>query len=209
MLKDREDQAQFTDKIALLWNLLRLGTGKAGALLNLIQGATNENVAYLVDTGRKSLVVSGWQIKCISCLAKTDLKIKTEMLFQPKVNLSLNEKLEFTCQLVNISCSLCKVNIYVRNTTQHDITIPGRTIIGSIQKITVCNSVCSEEHQVNLVVIESTRTSPNTTTEKPQSHLQDKRWGPPVNIYHLGDDQQALVKQIFREDSGSLHLPDI
>lgn len=54
--------------------------------------------------------------------------MKTEMLFEPEENLSL-DGLELTCQLISVSCSSRKVNIYVRNTTQHDITVPTKVCV--------------------------------------------------------------------------------
>merc|ERR1712035_111064 len=109
MLINREDQAQPSESIALLRNSLKLGSGKAEALLNVIQGTTNENVTYLVRTGRTPVVVPGGQIKCITCPVKTDLKVKTEMLFEPEENLSLDEGLKITCQLIDVPCSSRKV----------------------------------------------------------------------------------------------------
>lgn len=80
IMRDREDQVQPSDRLTLLRNSLRLGTGRAEALLNLIQGTTNEDAACTVKTGRTSVVVSGGEIKCISCHVKTDLKANTEVL---------------------------------------------------------------------------------------------------------------------------------
>lgn len=113
-MRDKKIQVQPSEKVALLRQSLRLGSGKAKALLNLIQGATNDNVTYPVRTGRTPIVVPGGQVKYISCPVKTDLKVKAEMFFEPEENLSLEEGLEITCQLVNISCSLRKVTIYVK-----------------------------------------------------------------------------------------------
>lgn len=97
----------------------------------------------------------GGQTKCITCLCRTDLKVKSEMLFEPEVDLSLDEGLTINCQLLNVSCPTCKVNIFIRNTTQHDITMPGRSVIGSIQRITDSYLVQPEEQQINSVVVET------------------------------------------------------
>lgn len=202
IMRDREDQVQPSDRLTLLRNSLRLGTGKAEALLNLIQGTTNEDDAYTVKTGRTSVVVSGGETKCISCSVKTDLKANTEVLFDPVENLSLDEKLKITCQLVNLSRS-SRVNIYVRNTTHHDISIPARTVIGSIQRITDCFLVYPQEHPVNAVDAENSHTSPKSTHERFQSESQDQVWDPPVNLDHLSRQQQAMVKQILREESST------
>lgn len=161
LMREREDQGQPSERVVLLRNSLRLGSGKAEALLNLIQGVTSENATYAVKTGRTAVVVPGGQIQCIGCSVNTGLKVKTEMLFEPEENLSLDEGLNISCQLVNISCSSKKVNIYVRNTTGHDITMPGKTVIGSLQRITDCYPIGPEEHQVNSVAVGNSQTSPH------------------------------------------------
>ena len=150
-------------------------------------------------------------MKCITCPVKTDLKVRTEMLFEPEEDLSLDEGLKITCQLINVSCSSRKVNIYVRNTTQHDITMPSKTVIGSIQRITDCYPVQPEEHQVNSVVAETSQTPPCSATELSQGDPHDKLFDPPVNVDHLTSEQQAVVKQMLREESGAFarHKDDI
>ncbi len=125
------------------------------------------------------------------------------MLFEPEENLSLEEGLKVTCQLINVSCSTHKVNIYVRNTFHHDITVPGKTVIGGIQRITHCYPVYSEEHQVNSVVVENSQTTSNLTTEKSHCDPRNKVWDPPVNLNHLTSEQQTVVKQMLREESGA------
>lgn len=203
LMREREDQGQPSERVVLLRNSLRLGSGKAEALLNLIQGVTSENATYAVKTGRTAVVVPGGQIQCISCSVNTGLKVKTEMLFEPEENLSLDEGLNISCQLVNISCSSKKVNIYVRNTTGHDITMPGKTVIGSLQRITDCYPIGPEEHQVNSVAVGNSQTSPHSEIGVSQTAQEDEMWDPPVNLDHLTSEQQALVKQVLREESGA------
>lgn len=62
IMRDREDQVQLNESVTLLRNSLRLGIGKAYVLLNLVQGATNENVTYPNRTRRTAVVVPGGQI---------------------------------------------------------------------------------------------------------------------------------------------------
>lgn len=193
-MRDRQDQVHSIDRVTLLRNSLRLGSGKAETLLNLIQSAANKDLSYVVKTGRTSVGVPGGQIKCISCPVKTDLKANTEVLFDPVESLSLDENLKITCQLVNLSRSLRKVNIYVRNTSNHDIKIPARTVIGSIQRITDCFSVYPEEHQINAMAAGN-----RPTTETSEDESQDQPWDPPVNLDHLSCEQQAML----REESGT------
>lgn len=50
-MRDRENQVQPSEIAALFRNSLRLGSGKAEVLLNLIQEATNDNVNCTVKSG--------------------------------------------------------------------------------------------------------------------------------------------------------------
>lgn len=104
---------------ALLRNSLTLWSGKAEVLQNLMQGATNENVIYLVKTENTSVVVPGGQIKCINSTVKTDPQEENHLL---------DYGFKMTCQLVKMYCSSRKANIYVRNTMHPDITIPAKTL---------------------------------------------------------------------------------
>ncbi len=133
------------------------------------------------------------------------------MLFESEENLSLDEGLKITCQLINVSCSLRKVNIYVRNTLRHDITMPSKTVIGSIQRITDCYPVHPEEHMVNSVVAESSQTPSCSTKGSSQGDPQEKHFDPPVNLDHLTIEQQVVVKQMLREESGAFarHNDDV
>lgn len=133
------------------------------------------------------------------------------MLFEPEENLSLDEGLKLNCQLISISCTSRKVNVYVRNSTQHDITLPSKTVIGSIQRITDCYQVHPEEHQVNAVVVENSQTPPCSTREMSQGDPQDNLFDPPVSVDHLTSEHQMVVKQMLREESGAFakHKDDV
>lgn len=188
----RQNPTQSSDRVALLRSSLKVGSGKAVALLHLIQAATTESNMYPVWTGRTATVVPHGQIHCISCPIRINQRIMTEMLFELDANLALDERVTFDCQLLNISYSSRKAKIYVRNTTQHDIVLPAKTLVGSIQKITHCYPVDIEQSQVSSVVTENSQPPPN---------LPDKNWDPPVTLDHLTIEQQAAVKEMLREES--------
>lgn len=79
MLINTENQVQPSESTALLRNSLKLASGKAETLLNLIQEATNQNATFPFRTRSMSVVIPGGQIKCITCPVKTDLKVKTAL----------------------------------------------------------------------------------------------------------------------------------
>lgn len=77
----KRDPTESGDRVALIRSSLKVGAGKAEALLNLIHTGTSETVTYPVRTGRTAVIVASGQIHCISCPIKTDLRVKTENLF--------------------------------------------------------------------------------------------------------------------------------
>lgn len=89
--------------------------------------------------------------------------------------------------------------------------MPSITVLGSIKRKTDCYLVYPEEHQVNSIVVENPQTTPCSTREMSQGDPQDKLFDPPVNVDHLTGEQQAVVKQMMREESGAFarHKEDV
>ena len=88
------------------------------------------------------------------------------------------------------------VEIHVGNTTQHDVIIASRTVLGSIQPI----DRIVETDQINSVVNEAGTLSPNNENDGASSATL---WHPPVAISHLGEKEQAVVKQLLYEESNA------
>lgn len=151
----KQDSTESSGRVALLRSSLKVGAGKAEALLNLIHTGTSETVTYPVRTGRTTVIVPSGQIHCISCLIKTALRLKTEMLFEPDENLSLNEGLKFNCQLLSVAGTSRKAKIYVTNTTQRYIVLPAKTFLGSIERVTHSYPVNLDQTQVSSVLAEN------------------------------------------------------
>uniref|UniRef100_A0A669DWJ2 ribonuclease H n=1 Tax=Oreochromis niloticus TaxID=8128 RepID=A0A669DWJ2_ORENI len=190
----KKDTTQSSESLFLLRNSLRVGSSKAEALLNLIHTASSEIVTYPVRSGRKAIVVPSGQMYGVSCYIKTDLKVKSEMLFEPDENLSLDEGLKSNCQLLSVSGSTHKVNIYVTNVTKHDIVLPPKTLLGNIERVTHSYPVNLKEAQIGLVVEKDNQNSPS---------LPEEPWEPPVNLGHLNAEQQAAVMEMLRDESGA------
>lgn len=72
----KQNPTQSSDSVSLLRSSLKVGAGKAEALLNLIHTVTSETATYPVKTGRTAVVVPSGQMHCISCPIKTDQKVR-------------------------------------------------------------------------------------------------------------------------------------
>ncbi|XP_070410184.1 uncharacterized protein [Nothobranchius furzeri] len=188
----KRDTTQSSESVSLLRNSLRVGSGKAGALLNLIHTSSSETVTYPIRSGRTAIVVPSGQMHGISCSIKTDSKVQSEMLFEPDGNLSLDEGLKFNSQLLLVSGKTRKAKIYVTNVTKHDIVLPAKTLIGNIERVTHTFPINLKKAQLGSVGEEDNSPS-----------LPEEPWSPPVSLSHLNTEQQAAVMEMLKEESGA------
>lgn len=179
----KQNPTQHTDQVLLLGNSLKVGSGKAEALLNLIHTAASETATYRVRSEHKAVVVPSGQMHCVRCPFRTYVKVRTEMLFEPDENLALDGGLKFNCQLLNVSSTTCKAKIYVTNTTKHDIVLAGKTCIGTMERMVNCYPVNLDQCRIGLVIAENSQNSLCSP---------EKLWEPPVDLGHLTSEQQLL-----------------
>ena len=123
------------------------------------------------------------------------------MLFQPDPNPQWPDGLEFFDTLVRVKeGTLPVITIEVSNPTEHDIVLPGRTLIGTIQTImTVLPPQISEKAATPATV--------SHTSVKPTAHASEQ-WDPPVDLSHLGEDQRQVAQQMLREECQSFSRSD-
>ncbi|KAI5608507.1 hypothetical protein C0J50_6646 [Silurus asotus] len=115
----------------------------------------------------------------------------TIALFKPDVDNVQLQQLDMGEGLLEIQSSY--VSVPVRNHSTCDITLPRNSILGYVHPIeTVLESDMSNEtktsgkvHGASVAAVEE-----NTTP-----------WHPPVDLSHLNEDQQAVVKQMLHEES--------
>lgn len=89
----------------------------------------------------------------------------------------------------------------VYNHTKHDITLPNRTELDSIQHITkVIDMGKLESEQGEKPSVQAIRVEVNVTTSTlPPADL----WQPPVNLSHHKPNQQQLEEEMLHEESGA------
>lgn len=201
---DSDSHTEFTDNVRILRNSLRLGKGKAETLLNLIQNGTEYTDTYLVKTGKTAITIPSGQLMQISCPVRTDFNLPGDgVLFEPDERMSWDEGLEIQCQLVHIDKqSSRKVGVCVSNTTNHDISLPNRTVIGSLQRVKDCYPVIAEEHHRKTATIAIAQQTPAPTPSSRVSQDANRLWDPPVNVTHLTSEQQVIVRKMLREECG-------
>jgi len=163
-----------------------------------IQAVSAEQVdEYTVKTKKGEVTVpknSGIQINC--CVAAQPFKEDMTMLFQPDLNPQWPDGLEFYDTLVSVRKGVFPViTIDVYNPSDHDIVLPGRTLIGTVQTImTVLPAQTFEKVATPATV--------SHTSMKPTSNASEQ-WEPPVDLSHLSEDQRQVVKKMLREECHS------
>lgn len=157
---------------------------------------------YVVKTKRGEIAVSKHSSIQVSCrVAAQPFKDDMILLFQPDLNPQWPDGLEFYDTLVRVRKGVLPViTIDVTNPTEHDIVLPGRTLIGTVQTImTVLPAQIFEKTTTPATV---SHTSMNLTGNA------SEQWDPPVDLSHLSEDQRHVVQQMLREECHSFSRSD-
>lgn len=89
------------------------------------------------------------------------------------------------------------VEIPAGSPTKHDVILASRTLLGSIQPI---DRIFETDQKDRIQVSEvGTPSPPNENHKTHQATL----WHPPVDVSHLGEKEQVVVKQLLYEESNT------
>lgn len=97
------------------------------------------------------------------------------------------------------------VKISVLNSTQHDIYLPARTVMGTITLVsevlplTPCGGAGEENNQKESMVHVNQLTQVDNRSQLPVD--KTVRWHPPVDLEHLPKQQQERVLQMLYDES--------
>ena len=126
------------------------------------------------------------------------------VLFEPDKNNNQLEQLDLREGLVEVSRTAnADVKIPVRNHTKHDIILPPRAAIGSIQpiaRVVETNSTVEQKPSVKVNII-----TDSPTAGRPPTAL----WHPKVDISHLEREQKEIVKRMLCEESTAFAQDDV
>ncbi|KAL0151336.1 hypothetical protein M9458_053330 [Cirrhinus mrigala] len=165
---------------------------KVHTFINLV---TAESLSeYMVKTMKEPVTIKKHTVMQIQCQVKVPcVKQDSVLLFEPHVNPLYPDGLELFDTLLMLKRGVRPViTIGVQNGTDHDITLHGRTELGTLQQIKSVLPVAPPQCAANASVIQ---VSPETTGG---GGIQDS-WDPPVDVSHLTLPQQQQVKQMLRD----------
>ncbi|KAG7478880.1 hypothetical protein JOB18_011456 [Solea senegalensis] len=159
---------------------------------------------YIVRTTKERVVVPKHTSVQIDCKVQTrPLKKNTTFLFEPDINPHWAEGLEFCETLVTIRRGISPyIVLDVQNPTDHNIELPRRTVVGTVQQIQAVYPVSILEKPDNFPPVSVTQV--NVETEK----VTDSSWDPPIDLSHLTGPEKELVQNMLREECSSFSKSD-
>ena len=160
---------------------------------------------YNVKTTNERVTVPSKTSVFIECRvqAKT-FREDTTLLFEPCDNPQWPDGLEFCDTFVSVKArSVPKISVSVQNPTNHDITLSGRTTIGTVQSVGSVYPVSIFNKDLPLAAVNQISVQ-DTTGCTPTS----EQWDPPVDLSHLDESKRETVLQMLREESASFSKTD-
>ena len=171
-----------------------------------------EPVKPVVKVGKRGLIVQRGQISEVKCRLRT-LPEGGAALFEPAVESSLPDGLELFPALVDMPAGASKiVRIPIQNTTQHDIFLPPKTTLGfteeiiGLQPVSFLPNPQASTNQTGDTLLCSTqvRADLDHQNEVKTTHrapCPQNKWHPPVDLDHLTESEQEVVRQMLFEES--------
>ena len=186
--------------VSLLCSALEIEEDKAATIVNLIQAQPITRLEEaVIRVGVRDVVVRAGQVAQVKCKVPADLKTSESLLlFEPAQHETELQPLDVGDGLVEV-CQTERpfVRIPIANYTSKDVTLRRKTFLGSIQtidKILETDQTNVEDRmEVNVI---SSQASSGGDQGKPS-----EKWDPPVDLAHLEEEQQNIVKKMLFEES--------
>lgn len=181
--RERRDKEELVRAVKMAFPYLR--KNKAKTSINAVSlGQTRE---YKVRTVNKRISVPKCSFLEVECrIQPPPFKENTNLIFEPHDVTQWPEGLEFCDTVVSVKAGMApKIIISVQNSTNHEIILPGRTVIGSVQSV-------MSEYPVNIFTENHssahlpTPPTPDTQDQKPiESNPRHEQGDPPIDLSHL------------------------
>ncbi len=207
VMNSTQDQTKHRGKEKLVKTVTvafpHLRKNRAKAFINAV--SVGQPCEYNVRTANERVNVperSSIQIECR--VQAPPFKENKTLIFEPHENPQWPEGLEFCDTLVSVKAGMTpKIVVSVQNPTSHDITLSGRTVIGTVQSV---RSV----YPANIFKSDLTTASVRHVLAKSsiENTPTDEQWDPPVDLTHLNEHQKQVVSQMLREESQSFSRSD-
>ncbi|KAL6483733.1 hypothetical protein MHYP_G00086050 [Metynnis hypsauchen] len=183
--------------VNLLSGAVSISSSEAKTLVNYIQTRKSISSEGRLRVSQQSFVVPAGQVAWVKCRIPYNMNpLDSLMLFEPDENNALLDPLdvgEVLLEVKNVRNQY--VTVPVGNHTNRDVTLPQRSIIGTIQPIDKVIQTDSAKDQAPNVNVHSITTASIDKAPSPQL------WHPPVNIGQFSSTADIFIsaKTTFKE----------
>ncbi|KAI3374125.1 hypothetical protein L3Q82_005991 [Scortum barcoo] len=196
--------------VSLICGAMNLQDDKATTLVNFIQAkltSDNDVNHSVLKVGLYDVVIPAGQVRLIRCKVPATFDTsKSPMLLEPSENNPQLQQLDVGDSLIEVCHEKAPyVKVPIGNHTKHDITLPSRTVLGSIESVVKVVQTDELDPVTPSVTPIANGDAPPKTQEDRCSERGSvvEKWDPPVDINHLSKNQQEIVKEMLREESGA------
>lgn len=191
MIKQNKEQVDIT---AILKEAMSLSEQTVETLISILQILSPDETPSPcpVRVGKKGLTIPAGQICEVRCRVRAWPQGGT-MLFEPSLENNCPEGLDPLPTLVDVPSGSSKIaKIPLQNFTKHDIYLPQRTILGTIEGISEVKPITHSP---------SNPKQTNSCTAQTCSALIREKWHPPIDLSHLEEDEQNIAREMLYEES--------
>ena len=184
----------------LVSEILNLDEQAAQVVASATQRPREEELCHCtVKVGKRGMVIQPGQVFPVKCRVRAWPKGGV-MCFEPSAEGGWPEGLETWPTVVCMPSGATKyVGIPVQNVTQHSVYLPQHTILGWVEDVCAVLPVQGGQSQIRSAQV-STAQHGNSTRTHPESSA-DMKWHPPVDLSHLEEEEQEVVRQMLFEES--------
>ncbi|KAL6486260.1 hypothetical protein MHYP_G00056520 [Metynnis hypsauchen] len=181
--------------IRLLCTAISVPSDKAQNVVNFVQAKKTCVQQGRVRNGHRDLIIPAGHVMWVKCRAPVGHDLSDPLvLFEPDEYSVPVEELDVGAGLLEVQHrGVPYVNVPVGNHTKHNITLPRKVAIGSIQPV----KKIVETGQLSSQLLK--RKDSDITVS--QVNVEPSLWHPPVELSHLDEPQQELVKQMLYQES--------
>lgn len=198
------------DAQALVVNLLRKALGveeeHAQTMVSFIQA--HKTPSYSMATIRvekEDVNIPAGKTMHVRCRVPSNFNMSNPIvLYEPSEESTTLEQLSLGDGLLEVSKGRWPfVDVPISNHNKHEITLPRRTQLGSIQHVVKIIELCTQEpQQVEPPQASGVRVEVHNVTSTSDSPTN--RWQPPVDLSHFSPEQQNIVEEVLCEESAAL-----
>ncbi|XP_051793415.1 uncharacterized protein b3gat1b isoform X1 [Acanthochromis polyacanthus] len=196
--------------VHLLRGAMNIQEDRATALVSFIQ-TKSSNVDHVsqgvLKVGLRDVIIPAGHVRHVKCKVPPTLDISNPLLFfEPCESNPQLHQLDVGSSLLEVcQARVPYVKVPIGNHTKHEVTLSCKSALGSIEPIS--RIIETDERNLTNTSVTS-ENSRQDSTEPDKESVKTLQWDPPVDVTHLSDEQQKIVKKMLREEAGAFARGD-